>query len=122
MCVVFFLYISIINVYNLFFTFTQNGAALLAALTGFLLIPFIGLSGYLLAKLVFSWVPVLIYSASYYTRFASKYLLLLLLTSSAAITYICWSSSISQLTTVSVSVAVGLASIIGLYPLRKALI
>ena len=105
----------------LFFTCTQNGAALLAALTGFLLIPFIGLPGYLLAKLVFSWVPVSIYSISFRTKFTSKYLLPLLLISSASVTYLCWSSAISYLLSTIILITIALASIIGLYPLRKIL-
>ena len=106
----------------LLFTLTQNGAALLAALTGFILIPLVGLSGYLVAKLIFSWTPVLIYCLSFYRKLSSKLLFPSLLSSSATMTYLCWSIGTNYLTTTCISVVTGLALISGLYPLRKILI
>ncbi|QNJ07673.1 putative membrane protein [Synechococcus sp. Minos11] len=106
----------------LFFTLTQNGAALLAAIIGFFMIPLSGLSGYLIAKLTFSWIPVMIYCFSFYTKFSSKLLLPLLIASSAGITYLCWSSDINYLPAICISMVIGLALMIGLYPLRKTLI
>jgi O-antigen/teichoic acid export membrane protein len=106
----------------LFFTVTQNGAALLAALTGFFLIPLTGLSGYLIAKLIFSWTPVMIYCLSFYTKLSSKLLFPSLLCSSASMTYLCWSLSTNYLTTICISVVTGLALLCGLYPLRKILV
>ena len=101
------------------FTLAQNGAALLAALVGFMLIPISGLTGYLLAKLIFSWTPVLVYCCKFYSKFSSKILLPFLLILSAIITCLCWFQSINYLTAIFISVVTGLALIFGLYPLRK---
>ena len=106
----------------LFFTLAQNGAALLAALVGFLLIPLMGLTGYLAAKLIFSWAPVIVYCVSFYSKFTSKLLLPFLLTLSAILTCLCLIQSINYLTVISISVVTGLALIIGIIPLRKVFI
>jgi O-antigen/teichoic acid export membrane protein len=99
----------------------QNGAAILAALTGFILIPTMGLKGYLLAKIVFSWVPIIIYSIEAWEKFSSKRLLPLMIIASLLLTWLCWSSNTRSLVQeVSYGIIICIIAI-EIWPLKKVI-
>ena len=81
------------------FATVQNCAAVLAGLAGWALIPQYGLTGFLLAKLIFAWIPVTCFSIDALQNLKQRHILLSLLTASASFMPLCWSSnwgSVSQ--------------------------
>ena len=72
------------------FTLSQNGSSLVAAFLGWWLIPQYGLQGFLIAKISYSWLPVLIYTAEAWPRYLARIKILVLLVASIAITPLCW--------------------------------
>lgn len=72
------------------FLLAQNGAALLAALAGVLLIPRLGVGGFLAAKLVFALVPLLTYFALAQHRFQAPAPLWRHLLLTLALLPVCW--------------------------------
>ncbi|KZR90620.1 lipopolysaccharide biosynthesis protein [Synechococcus sp. MIT S9508] len=72
------------------FTFSQNGSSLVAALLGWWLIPQYGLQGYLIAKISYSWLPILIYTIEAWQRYINPKRILILMGASIVITPLCW--------------------------------
>ncbi|MFM7674872.1 MAG: hypothetical protein ACKO5F_04640 [Synechococcus sp.] len=72
------------------FLLAQNGAVLLAALTGVLLIPRIGTAGFLAARLLHGLLPVLVYFAAAWPAVQDRGGLLLQLLLTLAAIPICW--------------------------------
>ena len=75
------------------FATVQNGAALLAGLAGWALIPEYGLTGFLMAKLVFAWIPITCFSIDTLQNLEQRNHLLSLLIASALFLPLCWSSN-----------------------------
>ena len=72
------------------FLVAQNGAVLVAALTGVLLIPRIGTAGFLAARLLHGLLPVLLYFAAAWPAFQERGVLLRHLLLTLAAIPICW--------------------------------
>lgn len=72
------------------FLIAQNGAALLAALAGALLIPRLGGAGFLTAKLIYGLVPLLLYFANSRGQFVEPAPLDRLLLLSLGLIPLCW--------------------------------
>lgn len=72
------------------FLVAQNGAALLAAAAGVLLIPRIGSAGFLASKLIYGLVPLLFYFAASRSRFQEPGPLQRLMVLTLALIPICW--------------------------------
>jgi O-antigen/teichoic acid export membrane protein len=72
------------------FALTQNAASLLAAGTGALLIPRLGVDGFLVAKLVFALVPLLIYFLLAQSEFQASLPLWRYLALTLALLPLCW--------------------------------
>ena len=75
------------------FAKVQNGAAILAGLAGWALIPVYGLTGFLVAKLVFAWIPITCFSVDALQNLEQRNHLLSLLIASASFLPLCWSSN-----------------------------
>lgn len=101
------------------FALSQNGAAGMAALVGILLIPSNGLSGYLIAKLLFSWLPVIIYCVDSWKKTKDKNLLPLLLSASIGMTVLCWWEQLNEVTSAAIMIYVFTTSTLELWSLRN---
>ena len=75
------------------FATVQNGAAVLAGIAGWVLIPEHGLNGFLVSKLVFAWIPITCFSIDALKNLEQRNHLLSLLIASAAFLPLCWSSN-----------------------------
>ena len=75
------------------FASVQNGAALLAAFAGWALIPRYGLTGFLLAKLVFAWIPITCFSVDALHNLKQRHILVSLLIASTLFLPLCWSTN-----------------------------
>ena len=75
------------------FATVQNGAAILAGIAGWVLIPEHGLTGFLLAKLIFAWIPITCFSIDALQNLEQRNHLLSLLIASASFLPLCWSSN-----------------------------
>jgi O-antigen/teichoic acid export membrane protein len=108
------------------FMLTQNGAALLAALAGALLIPQLGVGGFLVAKLVFALVPLLTYFALAQHRFHAVAPLWRHLVLTLALLPLCWlpgsgGGGLAEWEALALLAALGLLAIDG-WPLRRWLV
>ena len=72
------------------FAISQNSGAFAAAIMGWWLIPSLGLQGFLIAKLCFSVIPILIYLIEGWSRFQQARMVQLLILATLAITPLCW--------------------------------
>jgi O-antigen/teichoic acid export membrane protein len=75
------------------FATVQNSAAIMAGLAGWALIPEYGLTGFLLAKLIFAWIPITCFSIDALKNLKQRHILLSLLAASASFLPLCWSSN-----------------------------
>lgn len=71
----------------------QNCAALIAAILGWLLVPVLGLNGYLLAKLSFVLLPLIIYLTERWNKFIYRGYIMLLLAGNIAAWPLSWQFS-----------------------------
>ena len=72
------------------FSITQNLSAIAAGVLGWLLIPVLGIAGFLAAKLVYSWLPVMVYITDAWGRLKNKRIVSTLLVMTAITTHLCW--------------------------------
>jgi len=105
------------------FLLTQNGAALLAAGAGALLIPRLGVGGFLVAKLVFALVPLLTYFAVAQNGFNAAAPLWRHLVLTLALLPLCWlpdqgNNAYAAWEPMALLMALGLLAIDG-WPLRR---
>ncbi len=72
-----------------FYSFVQISSSILAAITGLYLIPVFGLTGFILAKLAYSWFPLIIYYFDAFRALPGRWSSLGLLIGSLAIMPLC---------------------------------
>ena len=88
------------------FATVQNGAAILAGIAGWVLIPEYGLTGFLISKLIFAWIPITCFSIDALKNLEQRNHLLSLLIASAAFLPLCWSTNWESLLQQSLLVAI----------------
>ena len=88
------------------FTLSQNGSSLVAAFLGWWLIPQYGLQGFLIAKISYSWLPVLIYTVEAWPRYINRTRILVLMAASIVITPLCWLNQPSPAILLTIIIAV----------------
>jgi O-antigen/teichoic acid export membrane protein len=83
------------NKKTLMFSVVQIMSAIMAGIIGFVLTPTGGIAGYLLAKLCFSWIPLLIYSFNLASSSEARHEISFQVLTLMILTPLCWHQSVN---------------------------